>query len=101
MLVLEQVSVINDLKGIKECMNKQLLLGKRSNNRKDSISDVKTPSSVSMVKISLMFSTTRLTGTEGMMMLTSSDPHDFIQLNLGLCQTLTQFYAVFSAQAPT
>ena len=53
MLTLEQVSVINDLKGTKECRKKQLLSGKRCNDSKDTISVVKTPSSVSMVKISL------------------------------------------------
>ena len=52
MLALEQVSVINDLKGTKECRNKGLLSGKRSNNSKDNIV-VKTPSSVSAVKINL------------------------------------------------
>ena len=48
-----QVSVINDLKGTKECRNKQLLSGKRSNSSKENASVVKTPSSVSLVKISL------------------------------------------------
>ena len=37
MLALEQISVINDLKGIEECRNKLLLLGKRSSNSKDNI----------------------------------------------------------------
>ena len=53
MLALEQVSVINDLKETKECRNKRLLPGKSSNNSKDNIAGVKTPSPVSMVKISL------------------------------------------------
>ena len=38
MLVLEQVSVINNFKGTKECRNNELLPGKRSNNSKDNIS---------------------------------------------------------------
>lgn len=53
MLVLGQVSVVNDLKGTKEGRNKQLLGGKKSNNSKDYISIVKTSSSLSVVKISL------------------------------------------------
>ena len=52
MLVIEQVSVINDFKGTKECRNNDLS-GKRSNDGKDNISVVKTPGSVSVVKISL------------------------------------------------
>jgi len=35
MLVLEQVSLIKDLRGTKECRDKGLLSGKRSNNSKD------------------------------------------------------------------
>ena len=62
MLALEQVSVIKDLKGTKECRNK-LLSSKRSDNSKDNVSVVKTPSSVSMVKMSLQCSTTRSTRT--------------------------------------
>jgi len=53
MLALEQVSVINDLKGTKECRNKQLFSGKRNNESKGDILLIKTPSSVSMVKSSL------------------------------------------------
>ena len=53
MLALEQVLVINDPKGTKECRNKRLFSGKRSNNSQDNVSGVKTPSFVSMVKISL------------------------------------------------
>ena len=44
MLVLEEVSVSNDLKGTKECRNKRLL-GKRSNSGKDNILVVKTTGS--------------------------------------------------------
>ena len=109
-LALEQVSVINNLKVTKECRNKGLLSGKRSNNSKDNKSVVKTPSSISMVKMSLKHileqfhriqtpldhSTTRSTGTLGMIMLTFSDPHDFNQLKLEFCQLLPQFYAEFS-----
>ena len=52
MSALEQVSVLNDLKETKEYRNK-LLSDKRSNNSKDNKSAVQTPSSVSVVKISL------------------------------------------------
>lgn len=62
-LVLKQVSVIKDLKGTKECSNKALLSGKKSNNSKDNVSLVKTPSSLSIVKISLKCSSTRSAGT--------------------------------------
>ena len=62
MLTLEQVSVINDLKGTKECRNK-LLSDKRNNNSKGILSVVKTSSSVSMRNISLKCSTSRSTGT--------------------------------------
>lgn len=44
MLALEQVSVISDLNGKKECRNYCLLSGKRSNYCKDNVSVVKTPS---------------------------------------------------------
>ena len=54
MLALEQVSVMNDLKGTEECRNIQA---------KIMISVVKAPSSVSVVKISLKCSTTRSAGT--------------------------------------
>ena len=37
MLALEQVSVISDPKGTKECRNKSLLSCKKSNNSKDNI----------------------------------------------------------------
>ena len=40
MLVVEQVSVINNFKGTEECRNNELLPGKRSNNSKDNISPV-------------------------------------------------------------
>ena len=60
MLALEQVSVINDLKGTKECRNTQLLAGKRSNSSKDNLPVVKTPSFVSVIKISLKCSSTRI-----------------------------------------
>lgn len=62
-LALEQVSVIKDLKRTKECRKKALLSGKKSNNSKNNISLVKTPSSVSIAKISLKCSSTRSTGT--------------------------------------
>ena len=42
-LTFEWVSVINNLKGTKECRNKQLLLGRRINNSKNNVSVVKTP----------------------------------------------------------
>ena len=48
MLALEQVSVINDLKGTKECRNKQLFSGKRNNESKGDILLIKTPNSVSV-----------------------------------------------------
>ena len=51
MLALQRVSVSNDFKGRKEC--RKTLSGKRSNNSKENKSVVKTPGSVSMVKISL------------------------------------------------
>ena len=50
MLALEQVSAVMILR---EQRNKQLLPDKVSNNSKDNKSVVKTPGSVSMVKISL------------------------------------------------
>ena len=53
MLDVEQVSVINDLKGTKECRNKGQLSGERNNKSKDNISVVKTPSSLSLVKTNL------------------------------------------------
>ena len=43
MLVLEQVSVFNNLKRTKECRNKCLLPGRRSNNCKDDVSILRTP----------------------------------------------------------
>lgn len=49
MLVLEQVLETNNLKG----KNEQLLPGKSCNNSNDNTSVVKTPSSESVVKISL------------------------------------------------
>lgn len=61
MLTLEQVPVINDLKGTKECRNK-LLSGRRSNDSKDNAAVVKAPSSISTVKTSLKCSTTRSAG---------------------------------------
>ena len=63
MLVLEQVSAMTGLKGMKECRNKGLLLGKRKNNSKENVLLVKTPSSVSLVKMSLKCSITRSVGT--------------------------------------
>ena len=60
-----------------------LLSGKRSSNTKDDVSVVKTPTSVSMVKISLKCSTTRSTGTNEMI-LTFSDPCDINKGKLGL-----------------
>ena len=60
-----------------------LLSGKRSSNTKDNVSVVKTPTSVSMVKISLKCSTTRSTGTNEMI-LTFSDPCDINKGKLGL-----------------
>ena len=59
MLALEQVSVIMILREQKD----KLLTGKRINNSKDNKAVVKTPSSVSMGKISLKHSITRSTGT--------------------------------------
>lgn len=53
MLVHEPASVTTDLKGIEEWRNKGLLQGKRSDNSKDDVPVLKTPSSVSLVKISL------------------------------------------------
>jgi len=55
-LAFEQVSVINGLQGKKESRNKGLFSSKRINNNKDNASVVKTPSSVSTVKISLKYS---------------------------------------------
>lgn len=52
MLALEQISVIMILREQKD----KLLTGKRSNNSKDNKAVVKTPSSVSTVKISLKYS---------------------------------------------
>ena len=63
MLVLEPASVTTDLKGTEEWRNKGLLQGKRSDNSKDDVPVLKTPSSVSLVKISLKCSTTRSNGT--------------------------------------
>ena len=63
MLILEQVSIINNLKATEKCRNKQLFSGKKSNHSKNNMSVGKTPSSVPMVKISLKLSTTRLTET--------------------------------------
>ena len=62
MLALKQASVINDLKGRKDCRHEGKAV-KRNNNSKDNVSVVKTPSSVSIVKISRKNSITRLTGT--------------------------------------
>ena len=96
-------SLMNDLKGKKECRNNWLLSGKRSNKSKDNKSFIKTPSSVSVVKISLKCSTTRQTGTWGMMMLTFSNPCDFIQLKLGLCsfpKPLHEYACVLSLKLP-
>lgn len=42
MLALELVSVIKDIEGTKECRDKGLLSGKRSNKRKDAASVLKT-----------------------------------------------------------
>ena len=53
-LAFEQVSVINGLQGVKKSRNKGLFSSKRINNNKDKVSVVKAPSSVSMVKISLL-----------------------------------------------
>ena len=44
-------------------MQEHTVSGKRNNNSKDNVSVVKTPSSVSIVKISRKNSITRLTGT--------------------------------------
>ena len=91
------VSVISDLKGTKECRDKQLLSGERSNNSKDNVSVVKTQGSVSMVKISLKSLSTRSTETQGMMMLIFSHSGNFYWL----FRPLFWFYAEFSAQAPS
>ena len=85
-LAVEQVSVIKDLKGTKECSNKALLSGKKSNNSKDKISLVKTTSSLSIVKISLKCSSTRSAGTQGIKMVSFLDPPDFNQLKLVTAQ---------------
>ena len=55
-LAFEQVSVISGLQGTKGSRNKGLFSSKRINNNKDNASVVKTPSSASMVKISLKYS---------------------------------------------
>ena len=74
MLDLEQVSVINGLKGTKECINNRLLTGKRNNKSKNIRSITKTLSSLLMAKTSLKHGlepfcriempTTRSTGIE-------------------------------------
>ena len=53
MLVLEQVSVISDLQGTKECRKIQLSSSRRNNNSKDNRSVVKFPSSISIMKSNL------------------------------------------------
>ena len=74
MLDLEQVSVINGLKGTKECINNRLLTGKRNNKSKNIRSITKTLSSLLMAKTNLKHGlepfcriempTTRSTGIE-------------------------------------
>ena len=74
---LEQVSVVSDLQGTKECRKIQLSSSRRNNNSKDNRSVVKFPGSVSIMKSNPKCSATRSTGTLWMTMLTFSDAHDF------------------------
>ena len=83
MMALEQVSVINNLKG--RMQKQKLSSGKRSNSSKDNISVVNYPSSISMVKINSRPQPPNQLEPGMMMLLTFSDPHDFNQLKLGLC----------------